>query len=79
MKKCSQGFLKPRGLKPRSTFPFINPRVFMFTWTTSALPAPVEANMAQRAALITGYVRVTLHGGGLGESSIGATIKDSSC
>ena len=44
------------------------------TWTISALPAPHEANTAHFVLLTTGRVIVTLHGGGLGLSEIGAII-----
>ena len=39
----------------------------------SALPAPQEANTAHAVLLMTGKVKVTRDGGGLGESVIGAT------
>ena len=42
------------------------------TFITSALPAPQEANTAQRQLLTTGRVIVTRAGGGFGESDIGA-------
>jgi hypothetical protein len=45
----------------------------MSTLTISTLPEPEKAKTALRALFITGYVKVTLHGGGLGESSIDAT------
>ena len=44
-----------------------------------ALPSPHAANAACLALLITGNVIVTLEGGGLGESLIGATHKVFSC
>lgn len=44
------------------------------TFKTVALPSPVATKTTVLAALITGSVRVTLSGGGLGESLMGATI-----
>lgn len=44
------------------------------TFSTAALPSPVATNMTLWAAFSTGSVRVTLCGGGFGESLMGATI-----
>ena len=42
----------------------------------AAFPAPADAYMALLAAFITGNVRVTRQGGGLGESEMGATATE---
>lgn len=44
------------------------------TFSTAALPSPVATKMILWAAFSTGRVRVTLCGGGFGESLMGATI-----
>lgn len=44
------------------------------TFNTAALPSPVATKMILWAAFSTGSVRVTLCGGGFGESLMGATI-----
>lgn len=62
------GFHEPpvAGLRPWLASTFL-------TFSTAALFSPVATNMTLWAAFSTGSVRVTLCGGGFGESLIGAT------